>query len=133
MLLHAVYQREYSVRRAFIVVKEDVHVVAGRHILQPVAHPVVVCGDAVDGFLRAMTVRVVSEGRRQSVLIYRRKLPARLPRHSHAVAVGKGIAYSVIGDGLTVERGQKILPLRVGIAVVLYDRAVLSTLLYNNC
>ena len=133
MLLYAVYQREHPVRRAFIVVEEDVHVVAGCHILQPVAHPVVVCGDAVDGFLRAVTARVVSEGRRQSVLIYRRKLSARLPRYGHAVAVGKGIAYCVIGYGLTVERGQKILPLRVGIAVGLYDRAVLSTLLYNNC
>ena len=60
MLLHAVYQREYSVRRAFIVVKEDVHVVAGRHILQPVAHPVIICGDAVDGFLRTLTVSLIA-------------------------------------------------------------------------
>ena len=60
MLLHAVYQREYSVRRAFIVVEEDVHVVADRQILQSVAYPVVVRGDAVDGFLRAVTVSLIA-------------------------------------------------------------------------
>ena len=60
MLLHAVYQREHSVRRTLIVVEEDVHVVADRHVLQPVAHPVVVRGDAVDGFLRAVTVSLIA-------------------------------------------------------------------------
>ena len=60
MLLHAVYQREYSVRRALVVIEEYKEIVAGRHILQPVAHPVIICGDAVDGLLRTLTVSLIA-------------------------------------------------------------------------
>ena len=69
---------------------------------------------AVDRLGNALAVGIVAVGDAAAGLAHGRQLAAVLPAVGPC-AVGQGVAYGVVGDGLPIERRQQVRP--IGIAV----------------
>ena len=71
---------------------------------------------AVDRLGNALAVGIVAVGDAAAALAHGRQLAAVLPGVGPR-AVGQGIAYGVVGDGLPVERRQQVRPISVAVGV----------------
>ena len=71
---------------------------------------------AVDRLGNALAVGVVAVGDAAPGLAHGRQLAAMLPGIGPC-AVGQGVAYGVVGDGLPVERRQQVRPISVAVGV----------------
>ena len=83
-------------------------------VRQGVAQIGVIIRRAVDRLGNAFSVGIVAVGDAAAALAHGRQLAAMLPGIGPC-AVGQGVAYGVVGDGLPVERRQQVRP--VGVAV----------------
>ena len=90
-------------------------VAAPCHLRQLVAQVRVVVRCAVDRLGNALAVGIVAVGDAAAALAHRRQLAAVLPGVGPC-AVGQGIAYGVVGDGLPIERRQQVRPIVVAAA-----------------
>mgnify|MGYP000581492780 CR=1 FL=1 len=70
----------------------------------------------VDRLGNTLAVGVVAVGDAAAALAHGRQLTAMLPGVGPR-AVGQGIAYGVVGDGLPVERRQQVRPIGVAVGV----------------
>ena len=91
-------------------------VAAPCHLRQLVAQVRVVVRCAVDRLGNALAVGIVAVGDAAAGLAHGRQLAAVLPGVGPC-AVGQGIAYGVVGDGLPVERRQQVRPIGVAVGV----------------
>ena len=71
---------------------------------------------AVDRLGNALAVGIVAVGDAAAALAHGRQLMAMLPAVGPC-AVGQGIAYGVVGDGLPVERHQQVRPISVAVGI----------------
>lgn len=71
---------------------------------------------AVDRLGNALAVGIVAVGDAAAALAHGRQLMAMLPAVGPC-AVGQGIAYGVVGDGLPVERRQQVRPISVAVGI----------------
>lgn len=71
---------------------------------------------AVDRFENALAVGIVAVGDAAAALAHGRQLTAMLPG-IRPRAVGQGVAYGIVGDGLPVERRQQVRPIGVAVGV----------------
>ena len=71
---------------------------------------------AVDRLGNALAVGVVAVGDAAAALAHGRQLAAMLPGIGPC-AVGQGIAYGVVGDGLPIERRQQVRPIGVAVSI----------------
>ena len=71
---------------------------------------------AVDRLGNALAVGIVAVGDAAAALAHRRQLAAVLPGIGPC-AVGQGIAYGVVGDGLPIERRQQVRPISVAAGI----------------
>ena len=100
-------------RRAQRVVGEVHPIAAPGHLRQLVAQVGIIVRRAVDCLGNALAVGIVAVGDAAGCA-HGRQLTAMLPGIGPC-AVGQGIAYGVVGDGLPIERRQQVRP--IGIAV----------------
>ena len=77
---------------------------------------------AVDCLENALAIGIVAVGDAAAALAHRRQLAAVLPGVGPC-AVGQGIAYGVVGDGLPIERRQQVRPISVAAAAPGEDEA----------
>ena len=77
---------------------------------------------AVDCLENALAIGIVAVGDAAAALAHRRQLAAVLPGIGPC-AVGQGIAYGVVGDGLPIERRQQVRPISVAAAAPGEDEA----------
>ena len=91
-------------------------VAAPCHLRQLVAQVRVVVRCAVDRLGNALAVGIVAVGDAAAALAHGRQLAAMLPGIGPC-AVGQGIAYGVVGDGLPIERRQQVRPIGVAVGV----------------
>ena len=91
-------------------------VVAPGHLRQLVAQVRVVVRCAVDRLGNALAVGIVAVGDAAAALAHGRQLAAVLPAVGPC-AVGQGIAYGVVGDGLPIERRQQVQPIGVAVGI----------------
>ena len=89
-------------------------VAAPGQVRQSVAHVGIIVRRAVDRLGNALAVGIVAVGDAAAGFAHGRQLAAMLPGIGPC-AVGQGIAYGVVGDGLPIERRQQVRP--IGIAV----------------
>ena len=97
-------------------------VAAPCHLRQLVAQVRVVVRCAVDRLGNALAVGIVAVGDAAAALAHGRQLTAMLPGVGPR-AVGQGIAYGVVGDGLPIERRQQVRPISVAAAAPGEDEA----------
>ena len=71
---------------------------------------------AVDRFENALAVGIVAVGDAAAALAHGRQLTAMLPG-IRPRAVGQGVAYGIVGDGLPVERRQQVRPISVAVGI----------------
>ena len=71
---------------------------------------------AVDRLGNALAVGIVAVGDAAAALAHGRQLAAVLPGVGPC-AVGQGIAYGVVGDGLPIERRQQVRPIGVAVGI----------------
>ena len=109
-------------RRAQAVVGEVHPIAAPGQVRQSVAQVGVVVRCAVDRLGNALAVGIVAVGDAAAGLAHGRQLAAVLPGVGPC-AVGQGIAYGVVGDGLPVERRQQVRPIGVAAAAPGGDEA----------
>ena len=91
-------------------------VAAPCHLRQLVAQVGIVVRYAVDRLGNALAIGIVAVGDAAAALAHRRQLAAVLPGVGPC-AVGQGIAYGVVGDGLPIERRQQVRPIGVAVGV----------------
>ena len=103
-------------RRASGVVGKVQLVAAPGHLRQLIAQVRVVVRCAVDCLGNALAVGIVAVGDAAAALAHGRQLTAMLPGIGPC-AVGQGIAYGVVGDGLPIERRQQVRPIGVAVSV----------------
>ena len=103
-------------RRAQAVVGEVHPVAAPGQVRQGVAQIGVIIRRAVDRLGNAFSVGIVAVGDAAAALAHRRQLAAVLPGVGPC-AVGQGIAYGVVGDGLPIERRQQVRPISVAVSI----------------
>ena len=103
-------------RRANGVVGEVHPIAAPGQVRQSVAQVGVVVRCAVDRLGNALAVGIVAVGDAAAGLAHGRQLAAVLPGVGPC-AVGQGIAYGVVGDGLPVERRQQVRPISVAVGI----------------
>ena len=89
-------------------------VAARGQVRQSVAQVGIIVRRAVDRLGNALAVGIVAVGDAAAGFAHGRQLAAMLPGIGPC-AVGQGIAYGVVGDGLPIERRQQVRP--IGIAV----------------
>ena len=109
-------------RRAQRVVGKVQLVAAPGHLRQLIAQVRVVVRCAVDCLGNALAVGIVAVGDAAAVLAHGRQLAAMLPGVGPC-AVGQGVAYGVVGDGLPIERRQQVRPISVAAAAPGEDEA----------
>ena len=97
-------------------------VAAPCHLRQLVAQVRVVVRCAVDRLGNALAVGIVAVGDAAAGLAHGRQLAAVLPGIGPC-AVGQGIGYRVVGDGLPIERRQQVRPISVAAAAPGEDEA----------
>jgi len=97
-------------------------VAAPGHLRQLIAQVRVVVRCAVDCLGNALAVGIVAVGDAAAVLAHGRQLAAMLPGVGPC-AVGQGVAYGVVGDGLPIERRQQVRPISVAAAAPGEDEA----------
>ena len=102
-------------RRASGVVGKVQLVAALGHLRQLIAQVREVVRRAVDCLGNALAIGIVAVGDAAAALAHRRQLAAVLPGVGPC-AVGQGIAYGVVGDGLPIERRQQVRPIVVAAA-----------------
>ena len=78
---------------------------------------------AVDRLGNALAIGIVAVGDAAAGCAHRRQLAAMLPGIGPC-AVGQGIAYGVVGDGLPIERRQQVRPIGAVVGVVGGDRTL---------
>ena len=103
-------------RRASGVVGKVQLVAAPGHLRQLIAQVREVVRRAVDRLGNALAVGIVAVGDAAAALAHRRQLAAVLPGVGPC-AVGQGIAYGIVGDGLPVERRQQVRPISVAVGI----------------
>ena len=91
-------------------------VAAPGHLRQLIAQVREVVRCAVDRLGNALAVGIVAVGDAAAALAHRRQLAAVLPGIGPS-AVGQGIAYGIVGDGLPVERRQQVRPISVAVGI----------------
>ena len=91
-------------------------VAAPCHLRQLVAQVGIVVRYAVDRLGNALAIGIVAVGDADAALAHRRQLAAVLPGVGPC-AVGQGIAYGVVGDGLPIERRQQVRPISVAVGI----------------
>ena len=91
-------------------------VAAPCHLRQLVAQVRVVVRCAVDRLGNALAIGIVAIGDAAAALAHGRQLAAVLPGIGPC-AVGQGIAYGVVGNGLPIERRQQVRPIGVAVGV----------------
>ena len=89
-------------------------VAAPGQVRQSVAQVGIIVRRAVDRLGNALAVGIVAVGDAAAGFAHGRQLASMLPGIGPC-AVGQGIAYGVVGDGLPIERRQQVRP--IGIAV----------------
>ena len=95
----------------------EVHPVAAPgQVRQGVAQIGVIIRRAVDCLGNALAIGIVAVGDAAAALAHRRQLAAVLPGVGPC-AVGQGIAYGVVGDGLPIERRQQVRPISVAVGI----------------
>ena len=97
-------------------------VAAPCHLRQLVAQVRVAVRCTVGCLGNALAVGIVAVGDAAAGLAHGRQLAAVLPGIGPC-AVGQGIAYGVVGDGLPVERRQQVRPISVAAAAPGEDEA----------
>ena len=97
-------------------------VAAPGHLRQLIAQVREVVRRAVDRLGNVLAVGIVAVGDAAAALAHGRQLAAVLPGVGPR-AVGQGIAYGVVGDGLPVERRQQVRPISVAAAAPGEDEA----------
>ena len=97
-------------------------VAAPGHLRQLIAQVREVVRCAVDRLGNTLAVGVVVVGDAAAGLAHGRQLAAVLPGIGPC-AVGQGIAYGVVGDGLPIERRQQVRPISVAAAAPGEDEA----------
>ena len=115
-------------------------VAAPGHLRQLIAQVRVVVRCAVDCLGNALAVGIVAVGD-AAALAHGRQLAAVLPGVGPC-AVGQGVAYGVVGDGLPVIRRQQVRPISVavgigaaccpGVAVFLRPRPSAGTIIHSG-
>ena len=103
-------------RRASGVVGKVQLVAAPGHLRQLIAQVRVVVRCAVNCLGNALAVGIVAVGDAAAALAHGRQLTAMLPGVGPR-AVGQGIAYGVVGDGLPVICCQQVRPIGVAVGV----------------
>ena len=103
-------------RRSNGVVGKMQLVAAPGHLRQLIAQVREVVRRAVDRLGNALAVGIVAVGDAAAALAHRRQLAAVLPGVGPC-AVGQGIAYGVVGDGLPIERRQQVRPIGVAVGI----------------
>ena len=91
-------------------------VAAPGHLRQLIAQVREVVRRAVDRLGNVLAVGIVAVGDAAAALAHGRQLAAVLPGVGPR-AVGQGIAYGVVGDGLPVERRQQVRPISVAVGI----------------
>ena len=91
-------------------------VAAPGHLRQLVAQVGIIVRRAVDRLGNALAVGIVAVGDAAAALAHRRQLTAMLPGVGPC-AVGQGIAYGVVGDGLPIERRQQVSPIGIAVSI----------------
>ena len=91
-------------------------VAAPGHLRQLIAQVREVVRRAVDRLGNTLAVGVVVVGDAAAGLAHGRQLAAVLPAVGPC-AVGQGIAYGVVGDGLPIERRQQVRPIGIAVGV----------------
>ena len=109
-------------RRASGVVGKVQLVAAPGQVRQGVAQIGVIIRRAVDRLGNALAIGIVAVGDAAAALAHGRQLAAMLPAVGPC-AVGQGIAYGVVGDGLPIERRQQVRPISVAAAAPGEDEA----------
>ena len=95
----------------------EVHPIAAPgQVRQGVAQVGIVVRRTVDRLGNALAIGVVAVGDAAAALAHGRQLMAMLPAVGPC-AVGQGIAYGVVGDGLPIERRQQVRPVGVAVGV----------------
>lgn len=91
-------------------------VAAPGQVRQSVAQVGIIVRRAVDRLGNALAVGIVAVGDAAAGFAHGRQLAAMLPGIGPC-AVGQGIAYGVVGDGLPIERRQQVRPISVAVGV----------------
>ena len=91
-------------------------VAAPCHLRQLVAQVGIVVRYAVDRLGNALAIGIVAVGDAAAALAHGRQLTAVLPGVGPC-AVGQGIAYGVVGNGLPIERRQQVRPIGVAVGI----------------
>ena len=91
-------------------------VAAPGHLRQLIAQVREVVRRAVDRLGNALAIGIVAVGDAAAALAHGCQLTAMLPGVGPR-AVGQGIAYGVVGDGLPVERRQQVRPISVAVGI----------------
>ena len=91
-------------------------VAAPCHLRQLIAQVREVVRRAVDRLGNVLAVGIVAVGDAAAALAHGRQLTAVLPGVGPC-AVGQGIAYGVVGDGLPIERRQQVRPISVAVGI----------------
>ena len=91
-------------------------VAAPGQVRQGVAQIGVIIRRAVDRLGNAFSVGIVAVGDAAAALAHRRQLAAMLPGIGPC-AVGQGIAYGIVGDGLPIERCQQVRPIGIAVSI----------------
>ena len=104
-------------RRGPQAVVGEVHPVAAPgQVRQGVAQIGVIIRRPVDRLGNALAIGIVAIGDAAAALAHGRQLAAVLPGIGPS-AVGQGIAYGIVGDGLPVERRQQVRPIGVAVGI----------------
>ena len=91
-------------------------IAAPGQVRQGVAQVGIVVRRTVDRLGNALAIGIVAVGDAAAALAHRRQLAAVLPGIGPC-AVGQGIAYGVVGDGLPIERRQQVRPISVAAGI----------------
>ena len=91
-------------------------VAAPGQVRQSVAQVGIIVRCAVDRLGNAHAIGIVAVGDAAAGLAHRRQLAAVLPGVGPC-AVGQGVAYGVVGDGLPIERRQQVRPIGIAVGV----------------
>ena len=97
-------------------------VAAPGQVRQGVAQIGVIIRRPVDRLGNALAIGIVAIGDAAAALAHGRQLAAVLPGVGPC-AVGQGVAYGVVGDGLPIERRQQVRPISVAAAAPGEDEA----------
>ena len=91
-------------------------VAAPGQVRQGVAQIGVIIRRTVGRLGNALAIGIVAVGDAAAALAHRRQLAAVLPGVGPR-AVGQGIAYGVVGNGLPIERRQQVRPIGIAVGV----------------